>query len=120
MTDGGKIYVVDDDQAVRESACALLSVHGFRAEAYATADEFLRHVKLDLPGVLIADLALPGMSGEELLQRLVAEESAIITIVLTGVADVKAAVRLMESGAWTLLEKPLEPGRLIAALQAGL
>ena len=114
------IYVVDDDEAVRSSVQALLMAHRFSTQCYAGVREFLNDVALDQPGCVITDVAMPDISGLELVSSLKATGSALAIVVVTGVADVPMAVRLMEYGALTLLQKPYVADDLLAAVRRGL
>ncbi|MGD9634650.1 MAG: response regulator transcription factor [Pirellulales bacterium] len=118
--DTNSIYVVDDDQAVLMSVQAMLSQHGYHCQCYLTAGEFLRHAAADRPGCVITDLQMPEISGVELQQRLVADQSPLSVVVVTGVADVPTTVSLMERGAVTLLEKPYNHDDLVRAVERGL
>jgi FixJ family two-component response regulator len=120
MSDGPSIFVIDDDEAVRSSIVGLLSVHGLRSMAYASAIDFFAHADIHGVGVVIADLAMPGITGEELQRRLAAAGSVLSVIIITGFADVKATVRVMQQGALTLLEKPFSQEDLLEAVRAGM
>jgi FixJ family two-component response regulator len=120
MTDSYTIYVVDDDEAVLLSVQAMLNQHGYLCQCYLTAEEFLRDATRDQPGCVITDLQMPVVSGVELQQRLLADESPLSVVVVTGVADVPTTVALMERGAVTLLEKPYNHDDLVHAVERGL
>ncbi|MFO1195571.1 MAG: response regulator [Burkholderiaceae bacterium] len=104
------VYVVDDDEAVRDSLRWLLDAHGFRVAAYASAEAFL--ATLDAQGgpaqvcCLIADVRMPGMSGLELQDELLRRRLAVPLIFITGHGDVPMAVASMKKGAVDFLEKP--------------
>jgi FixJ family two-component response regulator len=120
MSESNSIYVVDDDEAVLMSVQAMLSQHGYHCQCYLTAGEFLRNAPADRPGCVITDLQMPEISGVELQQRLVADDSPLAVVVVTGVADVPTTVSLMERGAVTLLEKPYNHDDLVRAVERGL
>lgn len=120
MSDSNSIYVVDDDEAVLMSVRAMLSQHGYHCQCFLTAGEFLRNAPADRPGCVITDLQMPEITGVELQQRLVAQESPLAVVVVTGVADVPTTVSLMERGAVTLLEKPYNHDDLVHAVEKGL
>lgn len=120
MIDSDTIYVVDDDEAVLLSVQAMLKQHGYSCGCFLTAEEFLRAAPRDLPGCVITDLQMPEISGVELQQRLVADQSPLSVVVVTGVADVPTTVALMERGAVTLLEKPYNHDDLVHAVERGL
>jgi FixJ family two-component response regulator len=120
MIDSYTIYVVDDDEAVLLSVQAMLNQHGYLCRCYLTAEEFLRDAPRDQPGCVITDLQMPEISGVELQQRLLSDESPLSVVVVTGVADVPTTVALMERGAITLLEKPYNHDDLVHAVERGL
>jgi FixJ family two-component response regulator len=120
MSDSYPIYVVDDDEAVLMSVQAMLSQHGYACQCYLTAGEFFRQATTDAPGCVITDLQMPEISGVELQQRLVAMDSPLAVVVVTGVADVPTTVSLMERGAITLLEKPYNHDDLVRSVERGV
>jgi FixJ family two-component response regulator len=103
MNETTTIYVVDDDEAVLLSVKAMLGQHGYQSRGYLSAKQFLAEAPTDCPGCVITDLQIPEISGVELQQRLLAANSLLSVVVVTGVADVPTAVALMERGAITLL-----------------
>ena len=120
MIDSYTIYVVDDDEAVLLSVQAMLNQHGYSCRCYLTAEEFLHDAPSDQPGCVITDLQMPEISGVELQKQLLADESPLSVVVVTGVADVPTTVALMERGAVTLLEKPYNHDDLVHAVERGL
>ncbi len=114
------IYVVDDDQAVLLSVKAVVSELGFDVFCYPSADQFLAEAATERTGCLITDLQMPGISGLELQQILLQQQSPLAVVVVTGVADVPMAVSFMRSGAVTLLEKPYDPSDLMRATKEAL
>ena len=116
MSQAGRVFLVDDDDALRRATTRLLSAHGFEVRAFGTAEEFLRAYDYEVPGCLLLDMRLPGQSGLE-LQRTLAERGMTPQIVfLTGHADVPTSVFAMKGGAIDLLEKPVREEDLVAAL----
>lgn len=110
------ICVVDDDPTVLDLTCNVLAARGYEVRGYDGAEEFLKQLDLARLACVVTDLRMPNVDGGELLQRLRAQASVVSVIVLTAHADVKTAVRLMEEGATTLLEKPFQPDDLYAAV----
>lgn len=120
MSENARIYAIDDDEAVLKSLHAFLQQKGIQVETFATASSFLSQVNLAAPGCIILDLQLPGLTGLDLLQKLAEAQSPLCVVVVTGVADVPLAVRVMERGALTLLEKPYDQNELVKAIQAAV
>jgi FixJ family two-component response regulator len=113
------IYVLDDDHRVRAALSSLLSSLGLRVEAFASAGEYLRFVKPDVPGCLILDLELPGMNGLELQQELAGGDSPPIVFV-TGHGDVPSSVRAMKAGAIEFLLKPFDTQELLRSIDVAI
>lgn len=120
MSDPSVIYIVDDDDAVRESLQCLLGQLGCRVVAFGSAFEFLRHPRPAAPGCLILDLTLPDLSGLELQRRLVRDQTAIPIIFITGHADIPTTVTAMKAGAVEFLTKPFHTEVLLDAIEAAL
>jgi len=120
MNDAATIHVIDDDEAVRCSMAALLAAHGYQSAQYALAREFLEQANLHSVGVVVADLIMPEMTGEQLQERMLALDSTLSLVMVSGMADVKTAIRVIQRGALTLLEKPFAQEELFAALAAGI
>jgi len=100
------VYVVDDDDAVRDSLSALLEARDYTVATFASARDFLAVAPTLRPGVLIADIRMPEMDGLELQQRLIERSLGYPLIVVTGHGDVPLAVRAMKAGAVDFIEKP--------------
>ncbi len=100
------IYVVDADPAVRDSLDSLLTLHGFRVEAYGSATEFLDASPAAAHACLVTEVHLPDMSGIELLDRLRRRGLGLPVIFIANRSDVPTAVRAIRSGAADFLEKP--------------
>ena len=114
------VYVVDDDEAVRESLTWLLEGNGFRVTAFESAEQFLRQWRDDGPAVLVADVRMPGMSGLELHEEIVARGSTLPVVLITGHGDVPMAVTSMKKGAVDFLEKPFGDQQLCAIIREAL
>jgi len=114
------IYVVDDDLAVLNSLQALLIAHNYQVQCFSSAEHFLREVALHRRGCVVTDVAMPGVSGVDLVRKLHEAKSPLSVVVVTVVANVPMAVRLMEYGALTLLEKPYDAQQLLQAVNRGL
>src|SRR6266478_1935523 len=114
------IFVIDDDDMVRDYVRLLLELEGLTVEAYACSEAFLAAYRLGRYGCLVIDLHLPGMSGIELLERLAADGHRLPAIIITGRGDVKSAVQAMKVGAVDFIEKPFPQGELIASIDRAL
>ena len=114
------IYVVEDDDAGREALLAWLRARGCNAQAYANAGSFFSNADLDCPGCVITDFRMPGMNGTELQAELHNRDSVLSVIMVSGYADVPVAVRAMQQGAVTLLEKPYQNSELLEAIHEAL
>jgi len=100
------VYIVDDDEAVRDSLRWLLEANTYRVKAFASAEAFLAEYRDDQLGVLIVDVRMPGMSGLQLQEELIARNSPMPVVFITGHGDVPMAVNTMKKGAVDFLEKP--------------
>jgi FixJ family two-component response regulator len=114
------IYIVDDDPAVLAALGAMLEANGLASRGFGSAEAFLAAADLTGAGCLITDVQMPGLSGVELQQRLRAVASPISVVVVSGAVDVPTAVKLMEDGALTLLQKPYAMRDLLAAVERAL
>jgi len=114
------IYVVDDDEGVRNSLRFLLKSVGLMARTLASANEFLNTYKPQQPGCLVLDVRMPGMSGLELQQQLNLRGAIIPVIFITGHGDIPMAVEAMQHGAFDFLQKPFRDQDLIDRIQRAL
>jgi len=106
------VYIVDDDEAVRDSLRWLLEANGYRVHSFAAAQDFLDAWHADHVGVLIADVRMPGMSGLELQEELIRRDSSLPIVFITGHGDVPMAVSTLKKGAVDFLEKPFNETEL--------
>lgn len=114
------VFVLDDDEAVRDSVVILLECEGFRVESFASPLAFLESDAPSRPGCLLVDVRMPQMSGLDVQERLVQEGRGLPVIVMTGHADVPLAVRAMKAGAIDFVEKPFDEQALIGSVKAAL
>ncbi len=114
------VFVVDDDQAMRNSLKWLIESVGVPVESFSSADEFLAHYQADRAGCLVLDVRMPGMSGLELLEHLAERNIHIPAVIITGHGDVPMAVRAMKSGAIDFIEKPFNDEALLDAIRRAL
>lgn len=108
------VFIVDDDEAVRDSLRWLLEANGYRVKCFAAAEEFLQYYDAEQVGVLIVDVRMPGMSGLELQEALIARKAPLPMVFITGHGDVPMAVSTMKKGAVDFLEKPFNEADLRA------
>ena len=120
MSDRGKVYVIDDDEAMRDSLDFLLGSADFHVTLFESARHFLDAVSSIGFGCVVSDVRMPGIDGIELLKRLKASHSAFPVVIMTGHGDVPLAVEAMKLGALDFLEKPFEDDRLIGMIDAAL
>ena len=114
------VYVVDDDDAARESVLALVGQKGLRAQGFTSAEAFLAAFDPAAKGCLVVDVRMHGMTGLQLIEQLAQRQSPLPVVVITGYADVPMAVRAMQMGAVTFLEKPCHDQELWGAIQQAL
>jgi RNA polymerase sigma factor (sigma-70 family) len=110
------VFIVDDDQEVREAIALLMDSVGLAAESFASAQDYLETFDPGRPGCLVLDVRMKGMSGLDLQQRLAAEPLQPPVIVITGHGDVPMAVRAVKAGAVDFIEKPFNDQVLLDAV----
>ena len=120
MSEMDLVYVVDDDAAMRHSLEWLLTPLGLEVRTFASASDFMACLDKDRVSCLVTDMRMPGMSGLELHESLLAAGSRIPVIVITGHGDVPMAVRAMRAGAIDFIEKPLNNQLLIERIHEAL
>ena len=122
MAQSGKVYVIDDDAAMRDSLDFLLGSAGFIVRLFDSAAVFLNALPELAFGCVVTDIRMPDIDGIELLRRLNSSPDArkLPVIVMTGHGDVPLAVEAMKLGALDFLEKPFEDERLIGAIETVL
>jgi FixJ family two-component response regulator len=113
---GATIFVVDDDEFVRDSLKTLIKAAGFSVEAFGSAEEFLVHAAHKSSGLLVLDVRMPGMSGLELQKRLASASWIIPIIFITAHEDKQAYNAAMEKGAVAFLRKPFDDQELFDAI----
>ncbi len=117
-----QIHLVDDDAAFRRSLVFLLESMGWPVQAHASAADYLDAglPALEQTGCLLLDVRMPGMSGLELQQALIARGCHLPIVFITGHGDVELAVQAMKRGAFDFLEKPFKDQRLLDVVSAAL
>jgi two-component system response regulator FixJ len=120
MAHRGKVYVIDDDKAMRDSLEFLLGSADFNVTLFESAQHFLDALSGVDFGCVVSDIRMPGIDGIELLKRLKASRSNFPVVIMTGHGDVPLAVEAMKLGAVDFLEKPFEDDRLIGMIDIAL
>jgi FixJ family two-component response regulator len=114
------VYIVDDDDAVREALSALLGSVALGHQSFASAEAFLAVANPRMRGCLLLDVRMPGMSGLELQRFLQDQGVALQVIIITGHGDVPMAVRALKAGASDFVEKPFNEQDLLDRVQTCL
>src|ERR1700733_1930357 len=118
-SDSPIVFVVDDDHRVREALSSLISSAGLRVAVFGSAAEFLEFERPDAPACLVLDLQLPGTSGLELQQQLLAGDAPPI-VFISGHGDIPSSVRAIKAGAIEFLQKPFDDQELLRAIHAAI
>lgn len=114
------VYVVDDDEAVRDAMSMLLNAAGITARSFSGGQEFLESYSVGDVGCLVLDMRMPGMSGFEVLDRLQEMQAPIPVIFVTGHGDIPMAVEAMRRGAVNFIRKPFGDEELLACVDEAL
>ncbi len=116
----GVVFIVDDDEALRDSLCWLLESAGLRVETHDSANSFLQSYYPGQSGCLLLDVRMPGMNGLELQEQLESRDVRLPVVIMTGHGDVAMAVRALKAGAMDFIEKPFDDELLLASIQRAL
>jgi FixJ family two-component response regulator len=114
------VAIVDDDDLMRSALQGLLKSAGLPAQAFASAEEFLKSGQQDQVGCLVADIRMPGMSGLELQAKLNADHRRIPTIFITAHGDEKMRMQALRAGAVEFMAKPFDDEALLDSVRAAL
>jgi FixJ family two-component response regulator len=114
------VYIIDDDEAVRESLRSLFRSMGLQVEAFGATAPFLQCKKPDVPSCLVLDVRLPGVSGLDFQAEMTRANIQLPIIFITGHGDIPMSVRAMKAGAIEFLTKPVREQDLLDAVQSGL
>ena|SRR5579859_134505 len=120
MSKKAKVYVIDDDAAMRDSLNFLLDAAGFDIRLFETALKFLDALPRLEFGCIVSDVRMPGLDGIELLKRLKSGQNRFPIVIMTGHGDIPLAVEAMKLGAVDFVEKPFEDDRLIGMIEAAI
>ena len=115
-----KVYVIDDDAAMRDSLNFLLDAANFEVTLFESATNFLEMLPRLAFGCVVSDVRMPGIDGIELLKRMKSLDSPFPIVIITGHGDVPLAVEAMKLGAVDFLEKPFEDDRLIGMIETAI
>jgi RNA polymerase sigma factor (sigma-70 family) len=115
-----RIFIVEDDDAVRESLQLVLESLGHTVSAFASAGAFLTDFNTDMAGCLVLDIRMPGMNGMELQRKLNDSNSMLPIIFVTGHGDVPMAVEAMQQGAFDFIQKPYREQQLLEKIDRAL
>jgi FixJ family two-component response regulator len=114
------VYLVDDDPDLLKALQRLLQSAGLKAEAFGSAQDFLRDHDRHAPGCLVLDLSMPGLDGLALQRELEQQGSPLPIVFLSGRGDIPATVQAMKHGATDFLTKPVDDTALLAAIEEAL
>jgi FixJ family two-component response regulator len=120
MAGEGIVFVVDDDDGMRESLSGLIRSAGLRVKTFASAQEFSAHTAPLVPACLVLDVRMPGRSGLDLQDELAASSRPMPIIFITGHGDIPMTVRAMKAGALEFLTKPFSDAELLRAIRKAL
>jgi len=116
----GTVFLVDDEPELRQALARLLKAEGLDVEGFGSALEFLSRVTEQTTGCLLLDLAMPGLDGLELQERVAATGAKLGIVFLTGHGDIPTSVRAVKAGALDFLTKPVRRDDLLRAVRAAL
>lgn len=114
------VFVVDDQQAVRDALGEMLRVFGYSVEIFESADSLLQSMTVPKTGCIVADVRMPGMDGIELVRELARRNIPLPVVLISGHADVPMAVAAIKAGAEDFIEKPVDDAQLLAAINRSL
>lgn len=114
------VFVLDDDNAVRDALGALFESFGLSVRTYESAESFLRDLSGDFFGCIVLDVRMPGLSGLELQEQLAAMNITLPVIIVTGHGDLPMAVKAMRAGAVDFIEKPFDDDVILRSVQEAL
>ena len=118
--DDSIVFIVDDDPSMCEALTRLLGTVGLRAQAFKTAQEFLKTKRPDIPSCLVLDVRLPGLSGIDLQRELANTDPPIPIVFITAHGDIPMTVQAMKAGAVEFLTKPFRDQQFLDAVQQAI
>lgn len=120
MSEANIVYIVDDDDAVRDSLCFLLKSVGITGNGFSSGNEFLEAYDPDWTGCILLDIRMPGISGMEVQRQLAERNCPLPIIFITGHGDIPMAVEAMHLGAYDFIQKPFHDQELLDRIQQAL
>lgn len=120
MNAAGKVFLVDDEPELRHALERLLCAEGMEVAGFGSAAEFLDALTDDDVGCVVLDVAMPGLDGLQLQQRLAGSRARLAIVFLTGHGDIPMSVQAVKAGAVDFLTKPVRSANLLRAVQAAL
>ena len=111
------VYVVDDEEPIRRSACLLLKISGFAPDAFGDGRTFVEAESSLDPGCVLLEMRMPELDGIAVQRLLVEHQSSHATVIMTGHGDVSTAVAALDAGAVTFIEKPFSKSQLVSAVE---
>ena len=120
MQEQATIIVIDDEKAIRDSCCQVLTKDGYRAETAINGDIGLQKIRDIKPDLVLIDLKMPGMGGMELLEKIEGVDPNIISVIITGYATIESAVEAIKKNAYDFVPKPFTPDQLRIVIKRGL
>ncbi len=114
------VFIVDDDEAVRDGLEMVMETVGLACQTFGNAERFLEDYQPGTPGCLVLDINMPGMNGDELQTELIRQNIRLPIIFLTSYGDIPMSVRTIKAGAVDFLTKPVQISQLIECIQAEL
>jgi FixJ family two-component response regulator len=119
-TAAGNIYVVDDDNSVRDALSLVLTLEGFHVSGFAEGNSFLAAVRQREPDCVILDVHMPGRSGLDILKELRNQHSAVPLFIISGQGDIPMAVEAIKNGALDFIEKPFNAVTLVTRIREAI
>ncbi|MBO3276826.1 two-component response regulator AauR [Pseudomonas schmalbachii] len=120
MSEALRVLIVEDDPHILLGCQQALSLEDIDSDGVASAEEALKRIDADFPGIVVSDIRLPGMDGLQLLAKLKEKDPSLPVVLITGHGDIAMAVQAMRDGAYDFMEKPFSPERLVDTARRAL
>ena len=114
------VFIVDDDESIRNALSRLIKSVGLKAETFSSANDFLKHDPYDGPACLVLDIRMPGLSGLDLQAELAKAKRTLSIVFITGHGNIPMSVQAIKAGAVDFLEKPFDEQALLDAVHLGI